>query len=164
MGEECDDFESTKFYQERAISVACDEYRVKLSGVWDGDNIEVRGADLTVQYTGTDPTSSPENVFVASFNTIGEYQWNYYFDQATDVFNGLDIAVDCDGLYLLNTASSAVTSPGGDLITSNHDNGLIIGIDKNTGIENYTLIFTEYFLDILFNIFFFYILMGYTLL
>jgi gliding motility-associated-like protein len=138
LGSEDDDFNFGDLYQEKKIGIACDENQVYVATYWNGENFEIRGADQTIHYTGVDPNTGGENFVVSAFNEIGEYQWNYFFDDQGGEINGIDLAVDCEGVYVLGTAENGSTSPGGDLISSSHDNGLIIGINKTTGTENWT--------------------------
>ncbi|MEM7038170.1 MAG: hypothetical protein AAF570_14395, partial [Bacteroidota bacterium] len=138
-GSDGNDLKFLTNYQNGNRGIACDENAVYMAGYWRGSNFEVRDASNSVTSTFSDPNASAEDLYVLSYDADGSFNWVTLYDDDNSSVFGTDIAVDCDGVYITGSLHDNSVTPGGVTIVSSHDNGIVAGLNKSTGAENWVV-------------------------
>lgn len=131
-----DEFDFAFNHQKRDYGIVADDANVYVAQT-------ARGSTVFDIYDGTgalvnvliDVGGNDNNVVIA-FDDNGTYQWvNYWDDLSGASGDGVDIAVDCDGVYVSAAMHAGSTTPQGTLISGSHDNSILVQLDKATGAE-----------------------------
>jgi len=157
MGSEEDDFNwETQNHQGRDFGVTADNGKIYTFNYNRGNNYRIYDGSNTLALTVNNLTGAVENTIVTAVNLSGIHQWSTSYRQGNlqSTERGIDIANDCDGVYVITSLHNGSITPGGTVIISDHDNPILAKLNKTTGAEEWARQFVsdtdhlDYFLGI----------------
>ncbi|MFK7785938.1 MAG: gliding motility-associated C-terminal domain-containing protein [Crocinitomicaceae bacterium] len=137
QGSEVDDHDWSAHnpYGVERIGITADDNGVYLVNHFFGNTYEIYNSSDVLVASVIDPNSSNEDFVVSAYSNTGAYNWSVLYNNVGAEINGLDITNDCDGVYVTGTLHDGSTTPGGTVISSNHDNVIISKLNKTNGNE-----------------------------
>lgn len=124
-------------YEIARTGIASDANGVYLVDYFRGLNYRVYNSFDALAITFTDPNSSQNDFVVTSYSNIGNHNWSAFYDNDNNEGYGLDIAVDCEGVYLSSSMHTSGVTPSGVVVSSAHDNFLLSKLNKTNGSEEW---------------------------
>jgi len=122
MGSDGDDYDAGKAYKEKNMGIACDEDNVYVIGMLNGTGLEINNSDGSWE----SPLMNEDNkqdIFILSIDNFGFYNWGHLINNVSNDVRGMDIAEDCEGVYIAGNIEGNAKFPSGYVMATADDNG-----------------------------------------
>ncbi|MFH2095108.1 MAG: HYR domain-containing protein, partial [Bacteroidota bacterium] len=137
-GSDNDDYDTSLTFQQKNMGITCDDNNCYIISMMAGTNFLICNADGSFDGPIFNEDGN-EDILIMAVDNTGFFVWGSQVHNYQNPVGGMDIAQDCQGLYITGCVHDLSKFPGGTIFYSDHDDGFFAQLDKVTGLEKWII-------------------------